>query len=699
MKPMYIFEHKHRVKLLILSFLCGISFSGNALGQIDANSWLNVSGSNMGEAQNSSASNSGIVWGNGSPGNITNAAIQAAIDVDALTPGVQAADLADGQSLRVEGVLADLKIAAPTSVPIEFRVGLFYSHGNAEHEGWLGYFFGNAASGGPASFYRRNPDNKSLFASIEGAQSLATYAPLTGGAADLTAASYRFSFDLARIGTTLRYRAKFVRLTDGMVFGDFAGVDSWPSAFLFDRIGFLAGRNLGASQARLRDIRVSVQPVAETSAVFESAENLPPGAVEIAPDGAWTWFNDERAIWHHGRLYAGYVTRVGDVGLSRYDPATGASNSFVLGSARARQADDHNNPSLVSRSDGRLLAVYSKHGAAKEFYTRISLVQDPVSAADWDVENVVQVPAGNTYANVFQLSAEGDKLFSFHRCLNWNPTLSVSLDGGATWQPPTHFITAGKSWSVRPYTRFASNNVDRIDVLYTDGHPRDVENSVYHLYYKGDAFFRTDGSVVNTIDGLPLDHAKGERGSPVYAYNPAFGRGWVWDIHHNTKGSPVAAFQTRRPDVTGSGWEHGRIYYHYAVWTGKEWRSTFIAQGGRALYEKENDYGAGMAIDPDDTRVVYIATNAARPFDVEEKDRVPLSETERYEIWRGFTSDGGLTFEWTPVTANSTEDNLRPAVPANHGAGPGLLWVRGYYTSYTNYRTRIVALLKEQAAP
>jgi hypothetical protein len=421
---------------------------------------------------------------------------------------------------------------------------------------------------------------------------------------------------------------------------------------------------------------------------------LPAGIVELAPDGAWTWFNDERAIWHQGMLYAGYVSAGGYTGVSRYDPATGEAKAYVIGSLRAKEVDDHNNTAFVSRDDGRLLAIYSKHGTAQEFYTRVSLVANPAGPDDWAPEQVVPVPFHTTYANAYQLAAERGKIFLFHRGYNWNPTLSLSENGGATWLRPVHFIAAGKNNRVRPYVRLASNNIDRIDLAYTDGHPRDLENSIYHLYYKAGAVFRTNGEQLKTLDRLPLQHLEGETGSMVYKYAPKFGRGWIWDVDYDAQKNPVCAFQTRRSDVTGSGWNHGRIYYHYAVWTGSEWRSTFIAHGGRALYARENDYGGGMAIDPDDTRVVYISTNAASPFDLTNLDRVPFAKNERYEIWRGFTADHGLTFTWTPVTVDSAEDNLRPIVPGSHGDRSGLLWFRGKYTTYTNYNTRIVALIK-----
>jgi hypothetical protein len=35
----------------------------------------------------------------------------------------------------------------------------------------------------------------------------------------------------------------------------------------------------------------------------------------------------------------------------------------------------------------------------------------------------------------------------------------------------------------------------------------------------------------------------------------------------------------------------------------------------------------------------------------------------RYELFRGTTTNAGATWNWTPLTYNSTVDNVRPLVP------------------------------------
>src|SRR5690606_14011991 len=57
---------------------------------------------------------------------------------------------------------------------------------------------------------------------------------------------------------------------------------------------------------------------------------LPGDAVEVAPDGAWTWFNDERSIIHRGSLFSGYVKGNGQYGITRRDLATGENHHMII---------------------------------------------------------------------------------------------------------------------------------------------------------------------------------------------------------------------------------------------------------------------------------------------------------------------------------------------------------------------------------
>lgn len=70
-----------------------------------------------------------------------------------------------------------------------------------------------------------------------------------------------------------------------------------------------------------------------------------------------------------------------------------------------------------------------------------------------------------------------------------------------------------------------------------------------------------------------------------------------------------------------------------------------------------------------------------------------MGSSGKRELWRGTTCDNGATFKWTPVTANSSKDNIRPVVPKWDATHTALLWMRGTYTSAQSYAEQIVGTI------
>ncbi len=442
---------------------------------------------------------------------------------------------------------------------------------------------------------------------------------------------------------------------------------------------------------------------------------LPAQAQQLVSDGTWTWFNDPRALFHNGDLYFGYVKRTTTKSaLSVHNPGT--KKTTPLFEFDIPQLDDHNNPALVVLPDGRLLAMATFHSTAQAFFHRTSLNATPNLSTDWDSEKKQSgLPGKTTYMNPMHLSAEGPQLYSFARSINLNPSLCTSDSLGDTWAAPRQFIASGTG-KTRPYAKYVCNRTDRIDVLYTDGHPRDTNNSIYHLFYRshssglpgGGTLFKSDGLTIKKLSAIPMNHDRGERGTMVYEFSksPATspdhwiqdGRAWVWDLAYDSKARPVCGFQVQLDNVTGPNWYDDRIYYYYARWTGTQWQKRFIAQAGCGIYKTEDDYAGGMAIDPQNANVVYVSSNAVNPFALDDLNNVPLNPGQRYELYRGVTADGGLTFHWAPLTQDSTQDNLRPYVPRGHSYNTALIWLRGRYSSYTDFSTRVMGLFTNAAA-
>jgi autotransporter-associated beta strand protein len=426
----------------------------------------------------------------------------------------------------------------------------------------------------------------------------------------------------------------------------------------------------------------------------------------LTSDGAWTWFNDPRALFNNGTLYFGYNRAAdGKVVLSTLNLQSGLVTN--LWASSLTQEDDHDVPGLLTRNDGTMLAIYSRHQSDQFFTYRLSSSTTPVTPSDWGAEqhntSGTNVSTGMAYSNPYQLSSESGRIYNFARYINYNPNVFTSTDGGATWSTPQILIQTGTG-STRPYVKYCSDYNSRIDFLYTDAHPDNFTTSLYHMYYQGGSFFQTDGTFLKSFANLPILHDSGERGSVVYQYSDTpqsdpnqwipTARAWCWEIGYQTNGNPVCVFQTKVDNVTGTLWSDARIYYYYATWTGTNWQKRFIAQAGRPLYNGQPDYGGGMCLDPQDPTTIYISTDAASPFDLTTTTNVPLGNN--YQIWKGTTTDGGLTFTWRPITGNSTIDNLRPYIPRRFGGEPCVLWFRGTYISYTSFSTSIVGLFTTQ---
>jgi hypothetical protein len=394
-------------------------------------------------------------------------------------------------------------------------------------------------------------------------------------------------------------------------------------------------------------------------------------AVVLNPDGAWCWFQDERALIYDGKMTVASITREGDVQVTTWEFSSGKISRVTL--RKNFMHDDHNVPGLLMRNDGRLMAFYAMHNREPRMYYRVTT--RPRDASRWDPEQSFSVGVTDrfTYANPFQLSAEGNRIYLFWRAIDFNPTWTASDDGGKTWRQGASHIYFEKG--ERPYVKYTSNGRDIIHFAFTEAHPdRPIQTSLYHAYYQGGYMRKSDGTVIRKLTEGPIKPSEATR---VYdGTNPVTGEAWVWDIALDKSGNPVIAYTSRVSPL-----DHR---YRYARWNGEVWKDEQIAFAGKRLYERELFYSGGIALDPDNTNVVYLSS------DVNIQTGKP-NQSSHYEIYRGAAIDGGATWSWTPITGNSQQDNLRPIVPAGHPGKTFVLWLRGAYRAYTDYETEVMA--------
>src|SRR5262245_30358867 len=103
-------------------------------------------------------------------------------------------------------------------------------------------------------------------------------------------------------------------------------------------------------------------PCASLLAAADLPSNYVAGAlIQLNDNGAWSWFMDERAIVHEGKLIVGSVRAVrdfhggeadpnwGNVELAVYDMERGEAQRVVLDPHF--EQDDHDNPAFLSLPD------------------------------------------------------------------------------------------------------------------------------------------------------------------------------------------------------------------------------------------------------------------------------------------------------------------------------------------------------------
>jgi len=414
--------------------------------------------------------------------------------------------------------------------------------------------------------------------------------------------------------------------------------------------------------------------------------------VVLSDDGGWCWFQDPRAIvLDENRLIVGSVAngrsdpdRKGDIEALVFDRASGKTTRVELHDRLG--ADDHNVPAFLVRPDGRLLTFYAKHGAEARAYYRISEPNDPTR---WGpIRTFEPSPKTRlTYSNLYRLPAENGRVYDFFRGLNasFKPSYAYSDDEGETWTTGSVII---RSPAARPYVRYASDGRGSIHLLYTEGHPKDFDNSLYHVVYRDGQLRRSDGTPIRPLAEGLNDPAEGVRIFQGDADHVA----WCSDIKLDADKRPVAVYSVQVGSGDAPPGKAGDdLRYRYARFDGERWADEPLAFAGERLYAGEDDYSGLVSIDPDDVRVVYFSTNA------DPERGTPLKSAadgkRHYEIFRGVTDDGGASWAFEPITRDSTADNLRPIIPAR---GPGgwtaLLWLRGAYRAYTDYDQEVVAL-------
>jgi hypothetical protein len=284
----------------------------------------------------------------------------------------------------------------------------------------------------------------------------------------------------------------------------------------------------------------------------------------------------------------------------------------------------------------------------------------------------------------------GGRLYCFARAVNDDQCALVSDDDGETWAYAGKLFTRPKVGYVNGYTRYAASE-GRIDLVTTDHHPRDFDNSIYHGYLEDGALHRSDGTVLDpealqgdapTQADLTTVLEAGSRWSGV-----RMSHCWTTDIRRGANGG-LAAILTARAGEEELELDRRQAvpdlrFFYARMAAGGAWTVNELAKAGPGLMPHEEDYTGLAAIDPYDLGSVYVSTS------IDPRDGAPLAHRE---IFHGRAAAAGRFWAWTPVTENSAVDNLRPIVAPGDRSRTPLLWFRGPMTASQHYRCEVVLL-------
>lgn len=405
--------------------------------------------------------------------------------------------------------------------------------------------------------------------------------------------------------------------------------------------------------------------------------------------GGWCWFQSPRAsfgpggvLWLGTTVANTFTDADGDVVVTSVDTGAMALRSrLVVGHERP---DDHTSPSVVVLGD-RVQVAWGPHRLADHLDIGQLTFDGALDLQRVHRPNSVRIPGrGTSYASVHVVGGQRWLLYRGEG-FTWN--LLTSPDG-TTWTGRGAVVLPALGGQ-RPYLSAASDG-SRLHLVVSDGNPTEAPGcSVSAASIDASYVVRNSaGATIGTVgSGAPTTADCTRLVTGVAAASDAGDTdAWTCDLRI-VDNRPTGILSVREPWPEGS--DAVGAFRHRYVWIRQRpsgWLVQDLCWAGGELYGAQPDYTGLASQDPSDPRRVVVSTN------VDPVAGTPLVSASdglvHWELFEGYLQQSGA-WTWTPLTSDSTEDNLRPVIAAG-GTGKALAWMRGRYWSWTAFDTRIV---------
>lgn len=383
------------------------------------------------------------------------------------------------------------------------------------------------------------------------------------------------------------------------------------------------------------------------------------------PNGGGSNWTLPRAIHlASGDTLLGWVDGDGNVECATIEDGTGTVSSVTTIHA-AFETDAHNSPAFLRRSsDGRILAVYSKHNATP---INLKISTNPDDPTAWGSATNLDSALGGTRYTDYQLHQLDDgTIWLIYRDEPSAGTdsrwcYSTSTDGGATWAAQTilYQVSGQRSYVV------SWSDGARIHFIATNGGSTGGGYSGFTALFH---FYRDSAGAWRQSDGTSM-------GSPPFDFTDAT------EAYVGTEAvfmENIAIDADGHPRVAGTDVIGGNPHAIALAWTGSAWVSADLGDVGTGFqYNTGGDYQAyGSCIDVADPDRLWVIRDDAGG---------------QPEVFLYRTSDGA-TWSGRQITDGSS-DLLMVISPVRDGTDTVMaFYTQGSWVGYTDWNLGTVAV-------